>query len=386
MSITLCLKVSGPQGGDFSLNLEPSATIAQVKILAQDECGIPPDVMRIVCKGRIPKNEETLETLKVETGSTMHLVKSAASITAAPALDAVAASGAAPVPAAASPHMDAMSISVSFKVSGGSNFSLDLLKSNTIEQVKNLAKDKCGIAPDAMKLISEGRSLKNEDTLESLKVEAACTMHLVESGQAAGVPPVMCAMMRDPAIRQQMLMLVEGDAGWRLDEAGSLPGYIDPGVIGEMLQSPMGRQMMQNLSEDPGLLQNMIQNNPMLKELAKQDRHVGYILADSKCHVALMFRPKQLQDMLEEAAVIERRLPGATERFAAARRGPRGYLGGTLWSTDEEQERPAWATRQRDPVRQMFDGARLIYHLTNIFHVGICLRAILIHHLRHEQV
>jgi len=387
MSITLCFKISGPGGTDFSLNLAPSTTIAQVKILAKHKCGIPPDVMKIVCKGRIPKNEETLEALKVETGSTMRLVKSAASTTAAPALDALAASGAAPAPAAASPHMDAMPISVSFKVSGGSNFSLDLLKSNTIGQVKNLAEDRCGIAPEAMKLIFEGCSLKNEDTLESLKVEAACIIHLVKSGQVAGVPPVMCTMMSNPAMRQQMMKMVDGDAGWGsdgADGAGSLPGFIDPGVIGEMLQNPMGRQMMQNLSKDPVLLQNMIQNNPMLKELAKQDQSLEQRMADPQCHLALMFRPKELQKSLEEAAVLERRLPGATERYAASRRGPRGYLGGEALCL-EEQEHPAWDIWS-GPSRQMFDGARLIYHLHNISLVGICVRAILVHHLQHEQV
>jgi len=236
-----------------------------------------------------------------------------------------------------------------------------------------------------MKLICEGRSLKNEDTLESLKVEAACTMHLVESGQPAGVPPVMCTMMSDPAMRQQMMKLVEADAGWVSDGAGSLPGYIDPGLIGEVLQDAIGRQMMQNLSKDPGLLQNMIQNNPMLKELAKQDQQVEYILADSKCRWALMFRPKQLQVMVEEAAVLERRLPEATERYAASRRGPRGYLGGDGLCL-EEQDGPDWAMRFGNPTRQMIDGARLVSHLNNIFYVGICVRAILIHHLRHDQV
>jgi ubiquilin len=78
MAISVSFKVSGSGGTTFALDLELQSTIADVKSLANEKCSIDPESMKIIYKGRILKDTDTLESHKVESGSTMHVVKSAA--------------------------------------------------------------------------------------------------------------------------------------------------------------------------------------------------------------------------------------------------------------------------------------------------------------------
>eukprot|EP00913_Durusdinium_trenchii_P031769 g29753.t1 len=106
MPISVSFKVSGSGGTSFNLDLEPSMTVKEVKEKAHEPSGIEPDQMKLIFKGRILKDADTLESHKVEGGNTMHVVKSAPSPTpattpaATPAADTAGAATGAPAPEA----------------------------------------------------------------------------------------------------------------------------------------------------------------------------------------------------------------------------------------------------------------------------------------------
>jgi len=75
MSLNISFKVSG--GDPFSLELEPSLTVGDVKGKAAEKTGFDAATMKLIYKGRILKDKETLESHNVETGHTMHIVKGA---------------------------------------------------------------------------------------------------------------------------------------------------------------------------------------------------------------------------------------------------------------------------------------------------------------------
>merc|ERR1719269_250240 len=78
MSLSINFKLSGG-GSSFSLdNLEPSVTILALKALLKENTSIEPEHMKLIFKGRILKDTDTLESSKVESGQSMHIVKSAA--------------------------------------------------------------------------------------------------------------------------------------------------------------------------------------------------------------------------------------------------------------------------------------------------------------------
>merc|ERR1719221_240973 len=62
--------------------------------------------------------------------------------------------------------------SVNFKVAGMGTFDLELELTTAVRDIKKLAKECCNIEPEHMRLIYEGRVLKESDTLECYKVDA----------------------------------------------------------------------------------------------------------------------------------------------------------------------------------------------------------------------
>ena len=98
MTIQLTFKQGGGESFDLTFS-EPSTSIADVKKIAAEKSGIPAESQRLIYKGRILKDSDSLSSLKVESGHTFHLVKGGASAAPAPAPAATPAP--VPVPAAA---------------------------------------------------------------------------------------------------------------------------------------------------------------------------------------------------------------------------------------------------------------------------------------------
>eukprot|EP00932_Pfiesteria_piscicida_P019467 SRR837773.6293.p1 GENE.SRR837773.6293~~SRR837773.6293.p1 ORF type:complete len:188 (-),score=87.54 SRR837773.6293:62-544(-) len=63
-------------------------------------------------------------------------------------------------------------VAVLFKVAGSEAFELPLALGTAVRDVKRLAKELCGIEPEHMRLIYNGRELKEADTLECYKEDA----------------------------------------------------------------------------------------------------------------------------------------------------------------------------------------------------------------------
>merc|ERR1719365_273103 len=70
-------------------------------------------------------------------------------------------------------------ISVQFKVSGIGSFELELEPTTEVRDVKKLAKECCNIEPEHMRLIYEGRVLKESDTLECYDADRDAAVQLM---------------------------------------------------------------------------------------------------------------------------------------------------------------------------------------------------------------
>merc|ERR1719316_152040 len=87
MTLNVNFKLSGA-GNSFALDVEPSLTVLALKTLLMESAKVEPEKMKLIFKGRILKDTETLESSKVESGQTMHIVKAAGAAPAAPAAPA----------------------------------------------------------------------------------------------------------------------------------------------------------------------------------------------------------------------------------------------------------------------------------------------------------
>mmetsp|Transcript_14413 Transcript_14413/g.19515 ORF Transcript_14413/g.19515 Transcript_14413/m.19515 type:complete len:109 (+) Transcript_14413:36-362(+) len=81
----------------FTVEVNPKGTVMELKQACVEGCKLPAESQRLIFKGRILKDESTLDEYKIEDGLTVHLVKGKT------------ASGAQPQPAASTTNTDTSS-------------------------------------------------------------------------------------------------------------------------------------------------------------------------------------------------------------------------------------------------------------------------------------
>lgn len=78
----ITLNIRQSNGDQFEVNCAADATVLQLKQAAEAGSKLPPDQQRLIFKGRILKDDQTLESYKIENGSQVHLVKAKAAAAA----------------------------------------------------------------------------------------------------------------------------------------------------------------------------------------------------------------------------------------------------------------------------------------------------------------
>ncbi|ESZ91339.1 hypothetical protein SBOR_8280 [Sclerotinia borealis F-4128] len=186
----------------------------------------------------------------------------------------------------AAPEADSQ-ITFKVKTSSDGNHTITMAETASVLDLKTkLAGDDYEKIPvDRQRLIYSGRVMKNEEPLSTYKIKAGNTIHMVKSAQsntaqnpanatlgaAAGVPTNMAAGTANNHLagltgaRYAGHMVLPGAEMFGADGGMGAPPTED--AIAQMMDDPNIRQTMNEALNNPDLVNMMIQNTPMLRDM-----------------------------------------------------------------------------------------------------------------------
>ncbi|KAF3907496.1 Ubiquilin [Arthrobotrys entomopaga] len=230
---------------------------------------------------------------------------------------------------------DEESISFTVKSIADNKIPMTVNRFITVKELKEKLSEPSSIPADRQRLIYSGRVLKDDQTVDSYKIQSGHTVHLVKGaastasaargnvgGSSASTSGTGAAGSAGGSTPNQTPQLPSMAAGTGTNPLSRLTNHIplpsadffgpDGGQMLGMLESPEVRASMNALLQNPALLDSLIQSNPMLQAMGPDARR--------------MMQSEEFRAMMTDPTII--RQMSQFQRMMGAGPFGRGGLGG----------------------------------------------------------
>ncbi|KYN96463.1 ubiquitin domain-containing protein DSK2, putative [Plasmodium reichenowi] len=229
-----------------------------------------------------------------------------------------------------------MVINVSFKVTGGKEFTVAIEPDITVLDLKKICAEHVDIPVEAQRIIFKGKILKDKESLTLYGVADGNTMHLVRSAIATkdvaqeekesnknenatnndqSTPSnENNNEMGDNPLVQMLMQSGAGDMGNFNSALGGADNFnlgnfanmlnangggdFNRDTISSLLNNPLARSVLNELSNNPEMLTNLVSNNPILRNTFSQSPLMQPVLENPNLLREFM-RPEILQAGLQ---------------------------------------------------------------------------------------
>lgn len=215
-------------------------------------------------------------------------------------------------------------VELSFKIKASKTHNITISDSATVLELKaKLSGEEYeNVAADRMRLIYSGHVLKNEEPLSKYKIKNGNTVHMVKSAASnptpasaasssasaqAAVPPNMSAgTSASNPLDNLVGARYAGFAGLPSADLfgpnGGMGAPPSPEDIADMFSNPQTAQAMNEALNNPDMIDMMIQNNPMLRNMPNAREVLQSQLPAIR---QLMSNPEAMRSMLRMRALFE---------------------------------------------------------------------------------
>mmetsp|Transcript_14257 Transcript_14257/g.39339 ORF Transcript_14257/g.39339 Transcript_14257/m.39339 type:complete len:423 (+) Transcript_14257:88-1356(+) len=201
---------------DFEVELEPSATVADVKVAATAGCDIDPEAMRIIFRGKILKDDDaTLEASGVDGKEALHVARGKPSAKAAPLAEPSATgSAAAPTLVDAVAATSVNDLSLNLKGPNGVEQVLHMRAAESVESVRRRAAEICGFQDTQIHVMHKGKILKDGVALSACGVKSDDVLRVVPKAiQEPSASVQAAATAAEPSMSETGPMPMAWDSG-----------------------------------------------------------------------------------------------------------------------------------------------------------------------------
>ncbi|KAM5546956.1 ubiquitin domain-containing protein DSK2b [Rosa sericea] len=224
-------------------------------------------------------------------------------------------------------------VNINVRTPSGSKFAARISLDATVRALKEALSPKCDIPADQQRLIYKGRILKDDQTLRSYGLEADHAVHLVRGFSPSAAANTVGATNAGSENSTQARGFGSNGGGalggsGNVNGMGSTGGLFGSGFpdleqVQQQFRDIMNIPLFDSLANSTDMIQNMVMNNPQMREIIDRNPEVGHVLNDPgtiRQTLEAARNPELMREMMRNSDRAMSNIEASPEGFNMLRR------------------------------------------------------------------